>query len=45
MEPFEKPIAFDLASFPICQNCLRFLFILIMECYVAFLCVRVVLNL
>jgi hypothetical protein len=45
MEQSEKPIVFDLPSFAICQNCLRFVFILIAEGYVGFLCVRVVLNL
>jgi hypothetical protein len=36
----EAGVAFDMESFPICQNCLRFVVLLLAEGYVAGLYVR-----
>lgn len=44
MDQFKATIVFDVGSFAICQDCLRFVLILLLECYVAYLSIRVMLN-
>jgi hypothetical protein len=45
MDRLEGPITFDMGSFQVCQTCLRFVAILLMELYVLFLYARQMINL